>query len=196
MHEDNPALSRMCRELVAPAPTEFIGVTRASERQAILRQRSKLSWPTVLLMEMVAAVDGCRESIGRMVPLALDVRHLHSQQRGAAVSVGRERVKGWLSSDAGKCWSQDRAKLLQADDGDVGADEANETVLAPVSSSLRRCGLARPPLLVRCLLLLAPLHRRRDRRNEQCWLVSPPLLVSWLIRHQGHRAAAKQRQKM
>ena len=126
---------RMCRELVAPSPTEFIGVTRASERQALLRQRSKLSWPTVLPMEMVAAVDGCRDSIARVVPLALDVRHLHSRQRGAAVSVGRERVKGWLSSDAGKCWSQDRAKLIQADDGDVGADEANETVVAPASSS-------------------------------------------------------------
>lgn len=63
---------RMCRKLVAIVPTEFIGVTRASERQADLRQRSHLSWPVVLSMERVAAVDGCRESIGRAAPLGIE----------------------------------------------------------------------------------------------------------------------------
>ena len=121
---------RMCGALAVSVPMELSTVTSARARRACLSQRSKLSWPTTLPPEMVAAIDGCKDSAGQIAPLALDVRHLHAQQRGATMSVGRERVKGWLSSDAGQSWVQDQAKLTQADDG----GQATMTGEEPASS--------------------------------------------------------------
>ena len=99
-------------------------VGSSTARREFLRARHRQSAVPDLPDVMAEAMVECRDAQGRVKPLALDVAHLHAQQKGATNSVLRSKAQAWLSSDPGKRWQEEKAQLLAADDG------GNETVPA------------------------------------------------------------------
>ena len=75
------------------------------------------SLPSSLPAVMSGAVAGAFGTQGRpAAPLPISVDQLHVRQRGATHSVQCQSLQGWLASDHGKAWQNDRARLYAADE--------------------------------------------------------------------------------
>ena len=92
-------------------PRDLCEVASSTARREFLRARHRQSALPDLPKEMAEAVVECRDGQGRVKPLALDVAHLHAQQRGVTGSVLRSKKQAWLRSDAGQRREKERAQV-------------------------------------------------------------------------------------
>ena len=103
-------------------------------RRAFVRERRQGGIPTEL--PSGAARNLRRNCIGGVIaPLPVDVKALHSSQRGAAATVLKEKTRAFWQSEAGAEWRRERSELF----GEGDAGQPSEGAAAP-----RAAGAASP----------------------------------------------------
>ena len=79
--------------------------------------------PVTLPQVLEATVQAACPAGGLAHALPVDVGHLHAQERGAAVSSVRERMRNWTDTEQGQAWLTEWAALFQADDDEPAGPE-------------------------------------------------------------------------
>ena len=90
------------------------------------RERFRQSIPDALPPEIALAMEqACRPS-QHVRPLPVNVDHLHARQRRAADSVIHTCLAGWLASEDGVAWQQERASLYTTEQAPSGVASSDE----------------------------------------------------------------------
>ena len=134
------------REALAPEAVGDLDGAGGRKRRAFFQDRARESKPVTLPQLLEATVQAACPAGGLIRALPVDVGHLHAQERGAAVSSLRERMRNWTDTEQGQTWLTERAALFQADDdepaGPEGVTPVDVEPPAPPPRAKRRRGQA------------------------------------------------------
>ena len=109
-------------------------------RRAFLRERRQVGIPTEL--PSAAARSIRRHCIGGTIaPLPVDVKALHSSQRGAAATVLKEKTRAFWQSEAGADWRRERMELFG--EGDAGQPSEGAAAAPGGAGAAQPLGAAR-----------------------------------------------------
>ena len=97
------------REALAPEAVGDLDGAGGRKRRAFFQDRARQSMPVTLPQVLEATEQAACPAGGLAHALAVDVGHLHVQERGMAVSSLRERMRNWTDTGCGT--GQTRSKV-------------------------------------------------------------------------------------